>query len=67
MEVMVQEGVREVGLAVVREAVRAVGPDEGQEDVGLDLVEAEMAAAVADTRGIDSNTGIEIQMDKFYR
>lgn len=50
--------VREVGLATVRE----VGPD-----VGLDPVEAEMAAAVADTRGIDNNTGIEIQMDKFDR
>ena len=54
--------VREVGLATVRE----VGPDVGP-DVGLDPVEAEMAAAVADTRGIDNNTGIEIQTDKFDR
>jgi len=33
-------------------------------DVGL---EAEMAAAAVNTRGTDSNTGIDIQMDSFDR
>jgi|GEM_PF-1963722 len=30
-------------------------------------VDAEMAAAVVNTRGTDSNTGIDIQMDSFDR
>ena len=42
----------EVGLAV---------------DPGVDLVKAEMAAAVVNTRGTGNNTGIDIQMDRFDR
>jgi len=34
-----------------------------KEEVDLDA--AEMAAAVADTRGTDRNTGIDIQTDSF--
>ena len=45
-------------------------------EAGLDVVpdvvpdvalEAEMAAAAVNTRGTDSNTGIDIQMDNFDR
>jgi len=54
----------EAGLDVVPD----VGPEadlEAVPDVGL--VKAEMAAAAVNTRGTDSNTGIDIQMDSFDR
>jgi len=49
----------EAGLDVVPDVVP---------DVALDVaLEAEMAAAAVNTRGTDSNTGIDIQMDNFDR
>jgi len=47
----------------VTDAEAEAGPDVVP-DVAM---EAEMAAAAVNTRGTDSNTGIDIQMDNFDR
>jgi len=72
MQVTDAEVVPDAGLEMVPDVGLDVGPEVGLEaalDVGPDvgLVKAEMAAAAVNTRGTDSNTGIDIQMDNFDR